>query len=157
MEHWEESWKYDAQRGIFERVSDYRDFTENILVFCIVGRLWEVVAHGGSAVFMYLTNYLFIYFLTWVQLILSCIFWESAWKDLFLRRSLVACVAAGPRTRLNHLYSPSIDSLYRRFRVSATQASSLDTTQKSIVYNHRLCCWYCSRIMGRLRAVRLSS
>ena len=46
MEHWEESWKYDAQRGIFERVC----------------RLWEAVAHGGSAVFMYLTNYLFIYF-----------------------------------------------------------------------------------------------
>ena len=29
----------------------------------------------------------------------------------------LACVAAGPRTRLNHLYS------HRRFRVSATQAT----------------------------------
>ena len=32
----------------------------------------------------------------------------------------VAYVTAGPRTRLNHLYS-----LYRRFRVSATQATTL--------------------------------
>ena len=35
---------------------------------------------------------------------------------------LLACVAAGPRTRLNHLYSPY--ALYRRFRASAMQANS---------------------------------
>ena len=38
-------------------------------------------------------------------------------------RSGLACVAAGPRTHLNHLYSICIDALYRRFRASVTQAS----------------------------------
>ena len=36
----------------------------------------------------------------------------------------IACVAAGPRTRLNHLYSP----LYRMFRASATQAKIVGTS-----------------------------
>ena len=34
---------------------------------------------------------------------------------------VVACVAVGPRTRQNHLYSPSI---YRKFGASATQQTS---------------------------------
>ena len=35
----------------------------------------------------------------------------------------LACIAAGPRTRLNHLCSPFVDALYRRFRASAMQAT----------------------------------
>ena len=54
MKHWEDSWKCKAQRGIFERGSVFWDFTGNILVFCIVGRLQEVVA-------LYLCIWLIIY------------------------------------------------------------------------------------------------
>ena len=39
---------------------------------------------------------------------------------------IVACVAAGPRTRLNHLYSESVCAIYRRFRASATQVTCME-------------------------------
>ena len=45
--------------------------------------------------------------------------------------TFVACVAAGPRTRLNPLYS-----IYRRFRASATQAKHLQVHE---VYCTVLC------------------
>ena len=54
--------KIPRAAGYFWERFGFWDFTGNILVFCIVGRLREVVAHGGSTLFMYLTNYLFIYF-----------------------------------------------------------------------------------------------
>ena len=42
-------------------------------------------------------------------------FWNQAAKEKKIQYICLACVAAGPRTRLNHLY--------RRFRASATQAN----------------------------------
>ena len=50
---------------------------------------------------------------------------ESTGPDVTWYSRFIAYVAAGPRTRLNHLYS-----LYRRFRASPTQAMDLAQNTK---------------------------
>ena len=43
-------------RWSFTRVSNYIALTGKVSLFWIGGRLWEVVAHGGSTVVLYFTH-----------------------------------------------------------------------------------------------------